>query len=207
LKDEIKICNDDYGIRVHKWIQDESIYIPLFIFDDRNGYDPKIWSNNKCHSQDTIINKTCHNPKEFTCIIFTTSDLNRFQMDKFDDDDLVSLFKRCAYNVVMSAGCNVTPNVNDCWDIGVAKNDHNNDFQQTNFVNSILTSEHDKHIDYITEQICPKLVEHIKQKSEAAAAAENLKPMQVENHSFICVSCLIEYAEFESQAKPKQISN
>ncbi|CAF5161614.1 unnamed protein product, partial [Rotaria magnacalcarata] len=91
-----------------------------------------------------------------------TSDLNRFQMDKFDDDDLVSLFKRCAYNVVMSAGCNVTPNVNDCWDIGVAKNDYNNDFQQTNFVNSILTSEHDKHIDYITEQICPKLVEHIK---------------------------------------------
>ncbi|CAF5199604.1 unnamed protein product, partial [Rotaria magnacalcarata] len=40
----------------------------------------------------------------------------------------------------------------------VAKNDYNNDFQQTNFVNSILTSEHDKHIDYITEQICPKLV-------------------------------------------------
>ncbi|CAF5201353.1 unnamed protein product, partial [Rotaria magnacalcarata] len=29
---EIKICNDGYGIRVHKWIQDESIYIPLFIF-------------------------------------------------------------------------------------------------------------------------------------------------------------------------------
>ncbi|CAF3771741.1 unnamed protein product [Rotaria magnacalcarata] len=89
-------------------------------------------------------------------------------MDKFDDNDLVSLFKRCAYNVVMSAGCNVTSNVNDCWGIGVAKNDYNNDFQQTNFVNSILTSEHDKHIDYITEQprirtpesssweICPK---------------------------------------------------
>ncbi|CAF2392411.1 unnamed protein product [Rotaria sp. Silwood2] len=163
-----------------------------------------IWSNNKCHSQDTIINKTCHNPKEFTCIIFT-SDLNRFQMDKFDDDDLVSLFKRCAYNVVMSAGCNVTPNVNDCWDIGVAKNDYNNDFQQTNFVNSILTSEHDKHIDYITEQICPKLVEHIKKKSKAAAA-ENLKPMQVENHFFICVSCLIEYAEFESQAKQNKLA-
>ncbi|CAF4435390.1 unnamed protein product, partial [Rotaria magnacalcarata] len=32
LKGKIKICNDDYGIRVHKWIQDESIYIPIFIF-------------------------------------------------------------------------------------------------------------------------------------------------------------------------------
>ncbi|CAF4121847.1 unnamed protein product, partial [Rotaria sp. Silwood1] len=27
LKGEIKICNDGYGIRVHKRIQDESIYI------------------------------------------------------------------------------------------------------------------------------------------------------------------------------------
>jgi len=44
-----------------------------------------------CHPQDTIINKTCHNPKEFTHIIFT-SDLKRCQMDKFDDDDLASLF-------------------------------------------------------------------------------------------------------------------
>ncbi|CAF4565002.1 unnamed protein product, partial [Rotaria sp. Silwood2] len=55
------------------------------------------------------------------------------------------------------------------------------------------------------EQICPKLVEHIKKKSKAAAA-ENLKPMQVENHFFICVSCLIEYAEFESQAKQNKLA-
>ncbi|CAF2786326.1 unnamed protein product [Rotaria sp. Silwood2] len=61
------------------------------------------------HPQDTIINKTCHNPKGFTRIIFT-SDLKRFQMNKFDDDDLVSLFTRCAYNVVISTGCKVTLN-------------------------------------------------------------------------------------------------
>ncbi|CAF0924114.1 unnamed protein product [Rotaria sordida] len=90
--------------------------------------------------------------------------------------------------------------VNGCWDIGVAKNDYNDDFQQASFVNSILTSENGKHIDYITEQICPKLVEHIKKKSKTAAA-ENLKLMQVENHLFICVNCLIEYPKFESQAK------
>ncbi|CAF0759591.1 unnamed protein product [Rotaria sp. Silwood1] len=128
-------------------------------------------------------------------------------MDKFDDDDLVSLFKRCAYNVVISTGCNVTLNVIDCWDIGVAKNDYNNDFQQASFVDSILTSENGKHIDYITEQICPKLVEHMKKKSKAAAAAaENLKSMQVENHLFICVNCLIEYPEFESQAKQNKLA-
>ncbi|CAF4217522.1 unnamed protein product, partial [Rotaria sordida] len=120
LKGEIKICNDGYGIRVHKWIQDELIYISIFIFvkyltlhnfndnqktnnhtkfiveTSSKGYLKKsfkqIWSNNMCHLQDTIINKTFHNPKEFTRIIFT-SDLKQFQMDKFDDDDLVSLFK------------------------------------------------------------------------------------------------------------------
>ncbi|CAF1267381.1 unnamed protein product [Rotaria sp. Silwood1] len=158
-----------------------------------------------CHPQDTVISKTCLNPKEFTRIIFT-SDLKRFQMDKFDDDDFVSLFKRCAYNVVISTGCKVALNINDRWDIGVAKNDYNNDFQQASFVNSILTSENGKHIDYITEQICPKLAEHIKKKSKAAAAAENLKPMQVENHLFICVNYLIEYLEFESQAKQNKLA-
>ena len=64
----------------------------------------------------------------------------------------------------------------------MAKNDHNNGFTQVSFVNSILTSEGGKHVDYITEQICPKLVEHIKKKSKAAG--ENLKPMQVKS-SFI----------------------
>ncbi|CAF1413525.1 unnamed protein product [Rotaria sordida] len=96
--------------------------------------------------------------------------------------------------------------VNDCWDIGVAKNDYNDDFQQASFVNSILTSENGKHIDYITEHICPKLVEHIKKKSKAAAAAENLKPMQVENHLFKRVNCLIKYPEFESQAKQNKLA-
>ncbi|CAF4061854.1 unnamed protein product [Rotaria sordida] len=96
--------------------------------------------------------------------------------------------------------------INDCWDIGVAKNDYNDDLQQASFVNSILTSENGKHIDYITEQICPKLVEHIKKKSKAAAAAENLKPMQVENHLFKRVNCLIKYPEFESQAKQNKLA-
>ena len=93
--------------------------------------------------------------------------------------------------------------VNDRWEVGVAKNDHNNGFSQVSFVNSILTSDGGKHVDYITEQICPKLVEHIKKKSKAAA--ENLKPMQVKTHLFVFVNCLIENPEFESQAK-KQLA-
>ena len=93
--------------------------------------------------------------------------------------------------------------VNNRWEVGIARNDHNNGFTQVSFVNSILTSDGGKHVDYITEQICPKLVEHIKKKSKAAA--ENLKPMQVKTHLFVFVNCLIENPEFESQAK-KQLA-
>ena len=178
--------------------------------------------------QDAIITKA-ENSKEFTRITFTP-DLKRFQMDKLDDDHIV-LFKRRAYDVAVSTGCKVILNgkripvktmkdyilmyvdadekeivykkFNERWEIGVAKNDHSGSFTQISFVNSILTSEGGKHVDYITEQICPKLIEHIKKKSKAAA--ENLKPMQVKNHLFLFVNCLIENPEFESQAK-KQLA-
>jgi DNA topoisomerase-2 len=93
--------------------------------------------------------------------------------------------------------------VNNRWEIGIAKNDHNNGFTQVSFVNSILTSEGGKHVDYITEQICPRLVEHIKKKNKASAG--NLKPAQVKSHLFVFVNCLIENPEFESQAK-KQLA-
>ncbi|CAF4642901.1 unnamed protein product, partial [Rotaria sp. Silwood2] len=187
------------------------------------------WTNNMRDPQDAIITKTSDNPKEFTRITFIP-DLKRFQLDKFDDD-LVALFKRRAYDVAISTGCKVTLNgkripvknmkdymlmyietsekeivykkVSDRWEVGVAKSDHTTGFTQVSFVNSILTSEGGKHVDYITEQICPKLIEHIKKKSKTAG--ENLKPMQVKSHLFIFVNCLIENPEFESQAK-KQLA-
>ncbi|CAF0742312.1 unnamed protein product [Rotaria sordida] len=187
------------------------------------------WTNNMRDPQDAIITKTSDNPKEFTRVTFIP-DLKRFQMEKFDDD-LVALFKRRAYDVAVSTGCKVTLNgkripvknmkdymlmyvettekeiaykkVNDRWEVGIAKCDYNNGFTQVSFVNSILTSEGGKHVDYITEQICPKLIEHIKKKSKTAG--ENLKPMQVKTHLFVFVNCLIENPEFESQAK-KQLA-
>ncbi|CAF3730269.1 unnamed protein product [Adineta steineri] len=186
------------------------------------------WTNNMRDPQDAIIAKA-ENTKEFTRVTFTP-DLKRFQMNTLDDDH-VSLFKRRAYDVAVSTGCRVSLNgtpiavknmkdymlmyvdaeekevvykkVNNRWEVGVARNDHNQGFSQVSFVNSILTSDGGKHVDYITEQICPKLVEHVKKKSKAAA--ENLKPAQVKNHLFIFVNCLIENPEFESQAK-KQLA-
>ena len=93
--------------------------------------------------------------------------------------------------------------INDRWEVGLAKSDYSTGFTQVSFVNSILTSDGGKHVDYVTEQICPKLVEHIKKKSKAAG--ENLKPMNVKSHLFVFVNCLIENPEFESQAK-KQLA-
>ncbi|CAF0793170.1 unnamed protein product [Rotaria sordida] len=186
------------------------------------------WTNNMRDPQDAIITKA-EGSKEFTRVTFIP-DLKRFQMDTLDDDH-IALFKRRAYDVAVSTGCKVILNgtripiktmkdyilmyvdvdekevvykkFNDRWEIGVAKNDHTKGFTQVSFVNSILTSDGGKHVDYITEQICPKLVEHIKKKTKTAG--ENLKPMQVKNHLFLFVNCLIENPEFESQAK-KQLA-
>ncbi|CAF3199783.1 unnamed protein product [Rotaria socialis] len=52
--------------------------------------------------QDAIINKTSDNPNKFIRITFTPD----LKMDKFDDD-LVSFFKRHAYDVAVSTGCKI----------------------------------------------------------------------------------------------------
>src|SRR5690348_13268528 len=102
---------------------------------------------------DPIISKS-ENSKDFTRVTFIP-DLKRFHMDTLDDDH-VALFKRRAYDVAVSTGCRVSLNgqripvktmkdymlmyieadekevvykkVNDRWEIGIAKNDHNNGF-------------------------------------------------------------------------------
>ncbi|CAF4173333.1 unnamed protein product [Rotaria socialis] len=94
------------------------------ISDVRNGYDVKVTNilysfylyllllkrrriyldlnNNMRDPQDAIINKTSDNPNKFIRITFTPD----LKMDKFDDD-LVSFFKRHAYDVAVSTGCKI----------------------------------------------------------------------------------------------------
>ncbi|CAF3451461.1 unnamed protein product [Rotaria socialis] len=109
-KGEIKMCNDGRGIPIRKWTEDESIHIPTLTFgklltsDNFNDNQKRIsdLNNNMRDPQDPIINKTSDNPNKFIRITFTPD----LKMDKFDDD-LVSLFKRHAYDVAVSTGCKI----------------------------------------------------------------------------------------------------
>ncbi|CAF0724246.1 unnamed protein product [Didymodactylos carnosus] len=188
----------------------------------------QIWTKNMRSAEDAQI-KASDNTKEYTKITFYP-DLKRFGMDKLDDD-IISLFKRRAYDVAVSSNVKVSLNgkrlaikslkdyiqlyvdcepnqivhkrFNDRWEVGVVKNEqYSSGQQQVSFVNSILTTEGGKHVEYVSEQIAPKLVEVIKKKNKQAS---ELKPAEVKKHLFLFVNCLIENPEFESQAK-KQLS-
>ncbi|CAF3477124.1 unnamed protein product [Rotaria socialis] len=109
-KGEIKMCNDGCGIPIRKWTEDESIHIPTLTFGklltsyNFNDNQKRIsdLNNNMRDPQDAIINKTSDNPNKFIRITFTPD----LKMDKFDDD-LVSFFKRHAYDVAVSTGCKI----------------------------------------------------------------------------------------------------
>ena len=82
------------------------------------------------------------------------------------------------------------------WEIGFAVSDGS--FQQVSFVNSISTTSGGTHVNYIADQICAKLAEHIKKKNKNGAT---LKPNQIRNHIFLFVNALIVNPAFTSQTK------
>lgn len=94
------------------------------------------------------------------------------------------------------------------WEIGFAVSDGS--FQQVSFVNSIATTSGGTHVNYISDQICEKLLEVVKKKNSKGAA---LKTSQIKNHIFLFVNCLIVNPAFTSQTKeqlttkPKQFGS
>jgi DNA topoisomerase-2 len=88
------------------------------------------------------------------------------------------------------------PKAHEKWEIGFAVSDGS--FQQVSFVNSIATTSGGTHVNYISDQICDKLLEVVKKKNSKGAA---LKTNQIRNHIFLFVNCLITNPAFTSQTK------
>lgn len=82
------------------------------------------------------------------------------------------------------------------WEVGFAVSDGS--FQQVSFVNSIATTSGGTHVNYISDQICEKLMEVVKKKNAKGAT---LKANQIRNHIFLFVNCLIVNPAFTSQTK------
>jgi DNA topoisomerase II len=82
------------------------------------------------------------------------------------------------------------------WEIGFAVSDGS--FQQVSFVNSIATTSGGTHVNYISDQICNKLADHLKKRNKGGPA---LKINQIRNHIFLFVNCQIVNPAFTSQTK------
>ena len=70
------------------------------------------------------------------------------------------------------------------------------EFTQVSFVNGIHTGKGGKHVEYITTQICKKLVEYIKKKKKVV-----VKPITIKEQLMVFVNCMIENPAFDSQTK------
>ncbi|KAI9736758.1 MAG: DNA topoisomerase 2 [Cirrosporium novae-zelandiae] len=90
----------------------------------------------------------------------------------------------------------VTDNPDPRWEIGFAVSDGS--FQQVSFVNSIATTSGGTHVNYISDQICTKLLSIVNKKNKGGAA---LKVPQIRNHIFLFINCMIVNPAFNSQTK------
>ena len=70
------------------------------------------------------------------------------------------------------------------------------EFAQVSFVNGINTGKGGKHVDYIVNQICKKMIEYIKKKKKIS-----VKPITIKEQLIVFVNCMIENPAFDSQTK------
>ncbi|SMQ45370.1 unnamed protein product [Zymoseptoria tritici ST99CH_3D7] len=92
----------------------------------------------------------------------------------------------------------LTDSPHERWEIGFAVSDGS--FQQVSFVNSIATTHGGSHVNYIADQICDKLEEHVNKKKNNQGGVK-LKKAQIKNHIFLFVNSQIVNPAFTSQTK------
>ncbi|KAJ8715927.1 hypothetical protein PYW08_013212 [Mythimna loreyi] len=186
------------------------------------------WGSNMTKASEPKV-KEAGKDDDFTKVIFSP-DLSKFKMEKLEDD-IVALMSRRAYDIAMTTqGVKVYLNgerlkinkfkdyvdlyikgkedengqplkvvyekVNDRWEIALTLSDRG--FQQVSFVNSIATTKGGKHVDTVSDSIVKNVLEIIKKKNKGGV---NIKPVQVKNHMWVFISCLIVNPTFDSQTK------
>jgi DNA topoisomerase-2 len=164
--------------------------------------------------------------EDFTCITFVP-DLQKFKMERLDDDTIALLARR-AYDIAASTpGIKVYLNdkrlpVNKFEDYcklylhsdseepikliyekpnerwEVAVACSEIGFQQVSFVNSIATTKGGRHVDYIVDQLVKHLTDLINKKNKSGT---QVKPFQIKSHMWLFINCLVENPTFDSQTK------
>lgn len=92
--------------------------------------------------------------------------------------------------------------MNDRWEVAVTVSDRG--FQNVSFVNSISTMKGGRHVDYVADMLCSKLIENIRKK--VGKGGMNIKPFQVlytkldsGNHNFTWSFNSVKFGYFNVQ--------
>jgi len=180
------------------------------------------YSNNMNDKSEPKITRSTGQP--YTKITFEP-ELERFNMDRFDDD-IVSIMKKRAYDISAWTDKTVTvqlngkkiecktfekyvdlylgdkierpriyQQINDRWEI-VATYSDDDVFQQVSFVNGINTVRGGKHVEYISDQIRDKLVEYMHKRKKLTVKSNIIK-----NQLMVFVKAVIVNPSFDSQTK------
>ena len=166
----------------------------------------------------TVINKpkiTKSRGKPYTKITFIP-DYKRLGISGLTSD-IISLFKRRVYDIAAVTNVKVRLNgdllpiktfqkyVQLYTDEKLVQEEHNrweyivcksNTYKHVSFVNGIFTNKGGKHVDYIVNQICKKLIACIEKKKKV-----EVKPSVIKDHIQIFIKCDIVNPTFDSQIK------
>jgi DNA topoisomerase II len=164
--------------------------------------------------------------KPYTIIEFSP-DLDRFGIDKLDNDT-IQLMKKRVLDITACTNKNVSvflndkklecktlekyvnyyldndtekvyEEVSDRWEIVVAVNPDTK-FEQVSFVNGITTLKGGKHVDYVANAIIKKIQTYTSTKGIKRKKLD-LKPAHIKDNIFIFIRSTIENPAFDSQIK------
>jgi DNA gyrase/topoisomerase IV subunit B len=164
--------------------------------------------------------------KPYTIIEFSP-DLERFGVDKLDDDTLL-LMKKRVIDITACTNKNVSvflndkkldcktlekyvnyyldsevekvyEEVSDRWEVVVAINPDTK-FEQVSFVNGISTVKGGKHVDYVANAIIKKVQSYVSTKGIKRKKLD-LKPAHIKDNIFVFIRSTIENPAFDSQIK------
>ena len=201
-----------------------NIYSTEFIVENCDGKKKfkQIFKDNMSIKGKAKVSDAKKNP--YTEITFKP-DLEKFKMDKIDDD-VFALFKKRVYDIAMTTGAKVSFNgemftplsfqnyINlffpegsehkkvidisqDRWKVGVVFDPTDEvEHQNISFVNSLCTLNGGTHVEHVSGQIVRKLQEIIKKKSKM-----NIKPNLIKENLIFFVDATIEDPTFDGQSK------
>ena len=184
----------------------------------------QVFEKNMTIKNPPIITKCTSKP--YTIIEFSP-DLERFGIDKIDDDTL-ELMKKRVIDITACTNKNVSvflndkklecktlekyvnyyldqdiekvyEEVNDRWEIVLAINPETK-FEQVSFVNGISTLKGGKHVDHVVNSIIKKIQTHVSTKGVKRKKID-LKATHIKENIFIFVKSTVVNPAFDSQIK------